>query len=222
MPQKSTRFFKIILTSVGSHTNLLFPKEFLRIFGQNLKDSIMLNVSGLEWSIDLKRHRGKVWLLTGWPKFADFYSISFGYLLVFEYKGDSKFQVLIFDPKNERLPRVRSEADKARVLQSLKAYKPNRPFFSVEVHRSYLYGGSMTVPLDFIESNITKDSCRVVLQLPDGRVWSVKCYINKKCAKFSAGWKNFATENNLAAGDFCVFELVKERLLNVVIFRVES
>lgn len=79
-----------------------------------------------------------------------------------------------------------------------------------------------TVPLDFIESNITKDSCRVVLQLPDGRVWSVKCYINKKCAKFSAGWKNFATENNLAAGDFCVFELVKERLLNVVIFRVES
>nr|XP_017256890.1 PREDICTED: B3 domain-containing transcription factor VRN1-like [Daucus carota subsp. sativus] len=414
MPQKSTRFFKIILTSVGSHTNLLFPKEFLRIFGQNLKDSIMLNVSGLEWSIDLKRHRGKVWLLTGWPKFADFYSISFGYLLVFEYKGDSKFQVLIFDPsaseidyslarkdkpgsvksaqvkvrqididdssssddlirpckktkaepsseaspklgqekakeaskvdkdralavanafksknvsfihvmkeshmvgggwpnvyipksfkeaytwqsnqklilvvegrswvvfcnmnskcnqcrisrgwtifagdnslrvgdvcvfelisssskkfkvfisrasketnceENERLPRVRSEADKARVLQSLKAYKPNRPFFSVEVHRSYLYGGSMTVPLDFIESNITKDSCRVVLQLPDGRVWSVKCYINKKCAKFSAGWKNFATENNLAAGDFCVFELVKERLLNVVIFRVES
>lgn len=75
--------------------------------------------------------------------------------------------------------------------------------------------------MQFVHRNITKGSCDVILQLPDGRVWSVKCYINKKCAKFSAGWKNFAKENNLAAGDFCGFELVNQRLFKVAIFRLK-
>ncbi|WOG84933.1 hypothetical protein DCAR_0104118 [Daucus carota subsp. sativus] len=298
MPGKPNRFFKIILTNVGSHTKLQLPREFLRIFSKNLKDSIMLNVpGGLEWPVDLERQKAKVWLQNGWPKFADCYSISFGYLLVFEYMGDSKFQVFIFDPSsleidyplasndkpdavksaqvkrrlididesetsdnssssddssssdyavryckkkkakstsseesanlglekdegNKRLARVRSEAERARVLESVEAYKPNRPFFTVKVHRCYLYGGSMTVPMDFINKYITRGSCSIDLQLPDGKVWSVKCYIRDKCAKFSAGWKNFSIENKLAAGDICGFELVNKSLLKVAIFRV--
>lgn len=86
----------------------------------------------------------------------------------------------------------------------------------------YLTSTLQTVPVEFINRHITKDSCRVKLQLPDGEVWPVKCYINKKCAKFSAGWKNFSKENNLAAGDICGFELVKKRLFKVVIFRGKS
>ncbi|KAK1369035.1 hypothetical protein POM88_035127 [Heracleum sosnowskyi] len=417
MPGKSKSFFKIILNDVGCHTKLLFPKKFIRISGKYLKDSVSLNApSGLEWSVEVKRQKGKVWLQNGWPDFANFYAIRFGYLLVFEYKGDSKFQVLIFDPssveidyplagsdrsdfgistqakkrvlevddsrssdnvvrackktrtespsaetssklkqekakaackvdkdraralaygfksknpffvhlmkeshivgggwpnvyipktfkdahgnwenndqltlqvagrswvvfcnlnlrcnqcrisrgwtifardnslnvgdvcvfelinqstklfkvfisraakgtdgaENERLPGVRNEAHRSRVLESVKAFKPEHPNFKVKVKDSYLYGGSITVPLEFINSHVTIDSCSVNLQLPDGRVWSVKCYIRKKCAKFSAGWKNFSRENNLAEGDICGFELVKERLFNVVIFRVES
>lgn len=109
----------IVICDIWIYILQLFPKEFLRIFGQNLKDSIMLNVpSGLEWSIDLKRHRGKVWLLTGWPKFADFYSISFGYLLVFEYKGDSKFQVLIFDPSASEIDYSLARKDKPGSVKS--------------------------------------------------------------------------------------------------------
>lgn len=420
MPGKSNSFFKIILTDVGPHTKLLFPEKFSRIFGKKLKDSVSLNTpSGSQWSVDLKRHKGKVWLQNGWPEFAKFYSIRFAYLLVFEYKGDSNFQVLIFEPsaleidypvagsdrlnfvkssqakkrfleiddssssespddvvrpckktrtnapsteassklrqekakaakkvakdralalanafksknpffvhvmkeshivgggwpnvyipktfkeahenwesndqailhvadeswvvfcnvnlkcnqcrisrgwtifardnsldvgdvcvfelinrsrklfkvfiyraaketncaENEILPAGRSDADKARVLESVKAFKSKHPNFTVEVKNSYLYGGSITVPVEFISRHITKDSCCVNLQLPDGEVWPVKCYINKKCAKFSAGWKNFSRENNLAAGDICGFELVKQRLFKVVIFRVNS
>ncbi|KAK1396702.1 hypothetical protein POM88_006565 [Heracleum sosnowskyi] len=62
-----------------------------------------------------------------------------------------------------------------------------------------------------MKRHITKDSCSVNLQLPDGEVWPVKCYINKMCAKFSAGWKDFSRDNNLAEGDICGFELVKKR-----------
>ncbi|KAK1369139.1 hypothetical protein POM88_035231 [Heracleum sosnowskyi] len=422
MSGKPNSFFKIILTDVGSHTKLQFPEKFSRIFGKTLKDSVSLSTPGgpLQWSVDLKRRKGKVWLQNGWPEFAKFYSIRFGYLLVFEYKGDSNFQVLIFEPsamemdypvagdarpnsvkstqekkrvleiddssssesssdkivspckktrtraprteacselkqekakvgnkvakyralalanafesknpffshvmkeshivgggwpnvyipKNfkeahenwktndqlilqaageswvvfcnmnlkcsqcrisrgwtifardnslsvgdicvfelinrsekllkvfiyrateetncaeiEKLPRVRNEADKARVIESVKAFKPKLPNFTVKVKNSYLYGGSITLPLEFIKRHITKDSCSVNLQLPDGEVWPVKCYINKMCAKFSAGWKDFSRDNNLAEGDICGFELVKKRLLKVVIFRVKS
>lgn len=79
----------------------LFPEKFLRIFGKDLKDSVSLNTpSGSQWLVDVKRHEGKVWLQNGWPELANFYSIGFGYLLVFEYKGNSKFQVLIFHPSS--------------------------------------------------------------------------------------------------------------------------
>lgn len=416
MPGKSNRFFKIILTDVGSHSILLFPENFLRFFGKNLKDNIILNApSGLEWLIDIKRHKGKVWLQNGWPEFAKYYSISFGYLLVFEYKGESKFQVLIFEPscleieyplassdkrtsvqstrlkkrvidfddssssddyssssddvvgsckktrsesstseasaelgqekaakkavkdravalakayksknpffihpmkkshivgggwpnvyipktfkeahqnwqtndkvilhvegrswvvfcklnlncsqcrisrgwtifardnslkegdvcifelidhsrkwfkvfisrgeESESLARAISEADKDRMIASAKAYKPVNPYFKVTVYESYLYGGSISLPKQFICRYITKGSCDVTLRTSDGGTWSVKCYIHNKCAKFSAGWKKFSQVNNLVAGDICGFELVNqsERLLDAVIFRI--
>ncbi|KAK1356583.1 hypothetical protein POM88_049839 [Heracleum sosnowskyi] len=370
MPGKSNSFYTTVPTDAGSHAKLLFPEMFSRSFGKNLNESVSLKTpSGSQWSVDLKRSKGKVWLQNGWPEFANFYSICFGYLLVFEYKGDSSFQVLIFDTsaleidypvagrdrlnfvksteakkrvleiedfsssddvvspckktrtkapsveassklrqekaksvnevvkdgtlalanafksenqffvhvikksstvyggwsnayipmhfkeahsnwenneqlilqvaekswvfiyraaketncaENERLLEVRSEAEKARVLESVKAFNPEHPNFTVQVKKSYLYGGSMTVPMEFINKHITKDSCSVNLQLPDGRVWSVKCYIKEKCAKFSAGWLDFARKNSLAVGDICAFELVKQRSLNVVIFRVKS
>ncbi|KAK1401338.1 hypothetical protein POM88_000943 [Heracleum sosnowskyi] len=399
MSGKSNSFFKIILTDVGSHTKLLFSEKFSRIFGKNLKDSVSLSTPGgpLQWSVDLKRRKGKVWLQNGWPEFAKFYSIRFGYLLVFEYKGDSNFQVLIFEPSAVEIDypvagdatptSVKSTQEKKRVLKiddssssessdkivspckktrtraprteacselkqdkakagnkvakdralalanafesknpffchvmkeshivgggwpnvyipknfkeahenwktndqlnlkaageswvvfcnlnlkfgqcrisrgwtifardnslsagdicvfelinrsekllkvfifrateetNVKAFKPKLPNFTVKVKYSYLYGGSITLPLEFIKEHITKASCSVALQLPDGEVWPVKCYIKKMCAKFSAGWKDFSRDNNLAEGDICGFELVKKRLFKVVIIRVKS
>lgn len=102
----------------------LFPENFLRFFGKNLKDNIILNApSGLEWLIDIKRHKGKVWLQNGWPEFAKYYSISFGYLLVFEYKGESKFQVLIFEPSCLEIEYPLASSDKRTSVQSTRLKK---------------------------------------------------------------------------------------------------
>lgn len=82
----------------------MIPKNIVRILGKNLSDSIMLNApSGSVWSIDIERCKGKVWLQNGWPEFAEFYLICVGYLLVFEYKGDSSFRVLIFDSSSSEI-----------------------------------------------------------------------------------------------------------------------
>ncbi|KAK1373711.1 B3 DNA-binding domain protein [Heracleum sosnowskyi] len=98
-PAKSFRFFKIVLTDIDSHSKLMIPRKFVKIFGKNMDNRIHLSApSGSVWSVDLEKQKDEVWMQNGWPEFAKFYSISFGYLLVFEYKGDAKFEVLIFDP----------------------------------------------------------------------------------------------------------------------------
>lgn len=96
----------------------MIPRKFARIFGENLNDSIFLNASsGSVWPIDLERHEGKVWMQNGWPEFAKFYSICVGYLLLFEYQGDSKFQVLIFDPSSSEIEYPVANTDKLNFVK---------------------------------------------------------------------------------------------------------
>lgn len=96
----------------------MIPRKFARIFGENLNDSIFLNASGGSvWPIDLERHEGKVWMQNGWPEFAKFYSICVGYLLLFEYQGDSKFQVLIFDPSSSEIEYPLANTDKLNFVK---------------------------------------------------------------------------------------------------------
>lgn len=53
--------------------------------------------SGAEWKVEMTEHDGEVWLKKGWQEFAKFYSVKQGHFLVFRYKGNSHFHVLIFD-----------------------------------------------------------------------------------------------------------------------------
>lgn len=76
----------------------MIPRKFIKIFGKNFDHRIHLSApNGSVWSIDLEKHNGEIWLQNGWPEFANFYSIRYGHLLVFQYQEDSKFKVLIFD-----------------------------------------------------------------------------------------------------------------------------
>lgn len=76
----------------------MVPIKFADLHGNDLNDRIFLKVpSGLVWSVDLERRTNRVWLQNGWPKFANHYSIRGGYMLLFNYLGDSQFEVSIFD-----------------------------------------------------------------------------------------------------------------------------
>ncbi|XP_074335563.1 B3 domain-containing transcription factor VRN1-like [Apium graveolens] len=129
---KPIRFFKIILSDIGSRSKLMIPRNFARIFGENLKDSILLHApNGSVWSIDLERHEGGVWLQNGWPEFAKFYSICVGYLLVLEYQGDSRFQLLIFDPSSSEIDYPLASSDK------LNSVKLNQMVIDIEDSTSF-------------------------------------------------------------------------------------
>ncbi|PON62320.1 B3 DNA binding domain containing protein, partial [Parasponia andersonii] len=81
------------------------------------------------------------------------------------------------------------------------------------------------VPFKFAKRNIKRNRTDVILELPDGRFWSVECKIRNlddkvlpKSAGLYSGWSAFAVENNLEVGDVCIFELVNTT--EKILFRV--
>ncbi|XP_028779894.1 B3 domain-containing transcription factor VRN1-like [Neltuma alba] len=47
--------------------------------------------------MELKKSGNEVWFCKGWDEFVKYYSISFGFFLMFKYEGNSQFGVVIFD-----------------------------------------------------------------------------------------------------------------------------
>ncbi|CAI0541353.1 unnamed protein product [Linum tenue] len=99
--QTGARFFKIILQSTIRDKKLLVPRKFIRDSADCLlysKSATLKVPSGDEWEVELGREGEEdVWFgNNGWQRFAEFYSLQYGHLLVFEYSGRSEFSVVIF------------------------------------------------------------------------------------------------------------------------------
>ncbi|XP_039173110.1 B3 domain-containing transcription factor VRN1 isoform X3 [Eucalyptus grandis] len=96
---ESPHFFKIILSDTLESGKLGIPKKFLRRYGKDLSSLVLLEVLGNStWSMGVEKlNDGTVWLWKGWREFMQHYSIGPGHLVVFKYKGNSTFRVMIFD-----------------------------------------------------------------------------------------------------------------------------
>ncbi|KAF5450861.1 hypothetical protein F2P56_031178 [Juglans regia] len=95
---RPSHFFKIILPSSMHDMKLSLPEKFVRQFGYELSTVAVLTVpNGCVWRVGLERADKKIWFREGWQDFVEYLSIQQGYFLVFKYKGNSSFHVLIFD-----------------------------------------------------------------------------------------------------------------------------
>ncbi|KAL4595853.1 hypothetical protein ACB092_12G122100 [Castanea dentata] len=93
-----SHFFKIILPSTIQHMKLSIPEKFVREFGDELSAVAKLTVPyGRSWQVGLEKADKNIWFCDGWKDFVKYYSICYGYFLVFEYQGNSNFHVLVFD-----------------------------------------------------------------------------------------------------------------------------
>ncbi|XP_038722751.1 B3 domain-containing transcription factor VRN1-like [Tripterygium wilfordii] len=91
-------FFKVITEETLETGMLEIPKKFVIKYGCSLPNSVLLRLpDGAVWPIEVYENNDGVWLVDGWKEFADFYSLGYGHLLVFQHKGSSDFQVIIFD-----------------------------------------------------------------------------------------------------------------------------
>ncbi|XP_073158177.1 B3 domain-containing transcription factor VRN1-like [Henckelia pumila] len=103
--------------------------------------------------------------------------------------------------------------------------KPNRnPFTIVVMHPSYACADRsfVNIPSDFSKEILLELGNSSILLVCEGKTWQVKCinYRNRG-ASLSSGWGKFVEDNDLKAGDACVFEVSKRINLEweVIIFR---
>ncbi|KAJ6707766.1 B3 DOMAIN-CONTAINING TRANSCRIPTION FACTOR VRN1-LIKE [Salix viminalis] len=78
---------------------------FVRRYGEELSGAAKVTVpSGHAWQIGLTKDQSNIWFDEGWQKFVEHHSISYGYLLLFAYRGCCNFSVLIFDMSACEIP----------------------------------------------------------------------------------------------------------------------
>ncbi|CAL0318551.1 unnamed protein product [Lupinus luteus] len=91
-------FYKIIPRKYIEDGNLKIPSKFTRKYGVGLSNPVLLKPpDGTEWKVYWTKHVGDIWFQKGWKEFATYYSIDYGYLLLFKYEETSHFNVHIFD-----------------------------------------------------------------------------------------------------------------------------
>lgn len=66
-------------------------------FAKDLSSPVFIKVpSGELWEMELTKCDRKMWLGKGWQNFAEHYHLEPGCILMFNYEGDCRFNVLIF------------------------------------------------------------------------------------------------------------------------------
>ncbi|XP_024633408.1 B3 domain-containing transcription factor VRN1 [Medicago truncatula] len=87
-------FFKIILQT--NLQRIKIPNKFTRKHGVGLSNPVLIKPpDGTKWKVYWKKINGEIWFEKGWKYFIENYSLGHGCLVVFKYKGDSKFDVHI-------------------------------------------------------------------------------------------------------------------------------
>ncbi|KAI4327515.1 hypothetical protein L6164_019965 [Bauhinia variegata] len=76
----------------------------------------------------------------------------------------------------------------------------------------------LRIPIKFVRHFKVKLSGSVRLRGPSGHVWNVKLARTADDLLFHKGWKNFAQDHSLAAGDFLVFRYIGDSSFGVSIF----
>ncbi|XP_020539988.2 B3 domain-containing transcription factor VRN1 isoform X2 [Jatropha curcas] len=133
-------FFKVVLGHAIRDKKIDIPMRFAKKYGNYLPSSVVLKVpSGAKWQVQLIKSDGVIWLGYGWQDFSDYYALTLGSFLIFEYdKKNCYFNVIIFDRSaseidypyivngdNERINNL-EEAQNDFSGQNLEDFLPNR------------------------------------------------------------------------------------------------
>ncbi|XP_057445197.1 B3 domain-containing transcription factor VRN1-like [Lotus japonicus] len=110
----------------------------------------------------------------------------------------------------ECLKRDHLTSKTTKALNQARTFKSKNPSFVSVMKPAYIYRHSLHVSSQFAK-NYLKKKRDIILQVLDGRTWTV----SYKLGKFTAGWKKFASDNKLKVGDVCRFELNKRGSLSL-------
>ncbi|BFG38997.1 hypothetical protein CerSpe_252710 [Prunus speciosa] len=211
-PVDSRSFFKIVL----SKEVLKFPESVVTKYGDCLGDTVFLKVpNSAVWPVGLIKRNGQVWLQQGWSNFADFYSLAFGYVLLFSYEGlHSHFQVRIFMTSPLEIDyfgssvkeedNLNGEMDYSNSSESPASLVNAPSFFKIILERT-LQDGKLEIPIIAVHTYGDYIADTAYFEVPDGSIWPIELTRRDREICLGRGWPEFAKSYSLEDGCFLVF-----------------
>lgn len=103
------------------------------------------------------------------------------------------------------------------------AFNADKPSFMMAMQPSSIHYNKVGLPSEFGKRYLMKLPAGIaILQVPDGRTWSVKFKYDHAYSRpqLGSGWSSFVRDNSLKVGDVCVFILnnCTDLLFEVVFF----
>ncbi|VVA16693.1 PREDICTED: B3 [Prunus dulcis] len=94
---KKQSFFKVLLGDFYQHLRL--PPVFIeKLDGQSLPKCALRGPNGKLWTVELEERENGFFFHDGWQGFVRDHCLEIGNFLVFDYDGDSMFDVTIYEP----------------------------------------------------------------------------------------------------------------------------
>ncbi|QCE08669.1 hypothetical protein DEO72_LG9g3698 [Vigna unguiculata] len=119
-------FFKIILETNGERIKV--PSKFTRKHGSCLSNPVSLSTpDSKKWIVYWTQEDGEVWFDKGWKEFAENYSLSYGYFVLFRFKGTSQIDVIILDKSSVELDYFSSGKGPVNTMNATQMGQEARP-----------------------------------------------------------------------------------------------
>ncbi|OVA15443.1 B3 DNA binding domain [Macleaya cordata] len=114
--------------------------------------------------------------------------------------------------------------EKGRAINAANEFESKNPFTMIVMRHSYVYSGfCLPMPCSFKNFHLPETDQEIILRDPRGNEWPVSYVVtngSQRRGSLSAGWGAFSYHNNIEKDDVCIFELIKEDVMQVHIFRV--
>ncbi|KAH6814872.1 hypothetical protein C2S51_023890 [Perilla frutescens var. frutescens] len=179
-------------------------------------DGVILKGPCGSWEAKLEQRDNGLYIVQGWPDFVRNHCLGNKEFVQFLYNGGMSFDVKIFE-ENGWLKNYQASPEECPP-----SFTSSFPFFKHEM-KGYNIGHkcTMQIPKAFSsEHHLPMSKHKMELRDSDGVSWSASIIVTSSGhLALSGGWKLFTDAHSIKKGDVCIFELVKEKLMQVHILR---
>uniref|UniRef100_M8CAQ1 Putative B3 domain-containing protein n=1 Tax=Aegilops tauschii TaxID=37682 RepID=M8CAQ1_AEGTA len=223
----------------------IIPEEVVRRFKSEIPGEIKLETrNGYSHTIVVAKNQENLVLTVGWRQFVENYDLQMDDSLIFRYKGNSQFSVMIFDKLGREkalsvvpapfLPQVqdrRNEAHEIGYSQKMDV-PPERRKRRTEYHYANLddekkyflvlmlvdFQHEMIVPKEFVQRFKGEFPREMILETQNRRSCKIGVAKNNGKLVFTVGWGKFVETFGLEMDDTILFRYNGNSQFNVIIF----
>ncbi|VAI38010.1 unnamed protein product [Triticum turgidum subsp. durum] len=223
----------------------IIPKDVVPHFKGEIPGEIKLETrNGYTHTIVVAKNQEKHVLTVGWRQFVESYDLQEDDSLIFRYKGNSQFSVMIFDKLGPEkafsvvldpfLPQVQDRCNEAHEIGHSQKMEvpPKRRKSRIEYHYANLddekkfflvlmmdnFQHEMIIPEGFVQCFKGEFPREMILETQNRCIYEIGVAKNNEKLVLTVGWGKFVDTFGLEMGDAIVFRYNGNSQFNVIMF----